>query len=128
VTYYRTLQAVCWACGGGCGGGGRDERLDPLHAPPLSSIPLNEPAHRNRYLFLQPAAGIPSLRWFGIEGDQNVMVIDLLGPSLEDLFDFCGRKFTVKTVLMLADQMVRMELPGGGLRLCREQPATAPSK
>lgn len=52
------------------------------------------------------AAGIPNVRWFGVEGDYNVLVMDLLGPSLEDLFNFCSRKLSLKSVLMLADQMV----------------------
>jgi hypothetical protein len=54
------------------------------------------------------AGGIPSIRWSGVDGEDNVLVMDLLGPSLEDLFVYCGRKFSLKTVLMLADQMVTM--------------------
>ncbi|KAF0890886.1 hypothetical protein E2562_005021 [Oryza meyeriana var. granulata] len=58
------------------------------------------------YMLLQGGTGIPHLKWFGVEGEYNVMVIDLLGPSLEDLFNYCNRKFSLKSVLMLADQMI----------------------
>ncbi|XP_019654317.2 casein kinase I isoform X4 [Ursus americanus] len=55
---------------------------------------------------MQGGVGIPTIRWCGAEGDYNVMVMELLGPSLEDLFNFCSRKFSLKTVLLLADQMI----------------------
>ncbi|KAG8486873.1 hypothetical protein CXB51_020385 [Gossypium anomalum] len=58
------------------------------------------------YMLLQGGTGIPRLRWFGLEANYNVMVIDLLGPSLEDLFNYCNRKLSLKTVLMLADQLI----------------------
>lgn len=58
------------------------------------------------FYFYSYVAGVPNLKWFGVEGEVNVMAIDLLGPSLEDLFNYCNRKFSLKTVLMLADQLV----------------------
>lgn len=58
------------------------------------------------YRLMQGGVGIPSIKWCGTEGDYNVLVMELLGPSLEDLFNFCNRKFSIKTVLLLADQLI----------------------
>lgn len=58
------------------------------------------------YKRLMGGPGVPWIMYSGKQGDYNVMVIDLLGPSLEDLFRVCNRCFTLKTVLLLADQLV----------------------
>jgi casein kinase 1 epsilon len=51
-------------------------------------------------------AGFPAFVWFGQEGDYYIMAIELLGPSLEDLFVYCGRKLSLKTVLLIAEQLI----------------------
>lgn len=58
------------------------------------------------YRVLSGGVGIPRIRYYGHEKSFNTLVMDLLGPSLEDLFNFCTRHFTIKTVLMLVDQMI----------------------
>ena len=50
--------------------------------------------------------GVPNAYYFGQEGPDNILCIDLLGPSLEDMFDLCKRRFSVKTVCMVAKEMV----------------------
>ncbi|KAJ7743962.1 kinase-like domain-containing protein [Mycena maculata] len=58
------------------------------------------------YKTLMGGTGVPWIMWSGRQGDYNVMVIDLLGPSLEDLFKMCNRHFSLKTVLLLTDQLI----------------------
>jgi casein kinase I family protein HRR25 len=55
----------------------------------------------NVYKMLAGGVGVPYVRWFSTECDYNAMVIDLLGPSLEDLFNFRDRKFSLRQSLWL---------------------------
>ena len=58
------------------------------------------------YETLQGGTGIPNIRWQGCERNYNILVMDFLGPSLADLFKICSGQFTMKTVLMLAEQLL----------------------
>lgn len=58
------------------------------------------------YLLFAGGICVPRLHWFGTESNYNVMIIDYLGKSLEDLFQMCNQRFSLKTVLMIADQCI----------------------
>ena len=58
------------------------------------------------YSILEGGMGIPRIYMKSVIRDNHVVVMDLLGPSLEDLFNYCGRKFTVKTTMMLGIELL----------------------
>ena len=60
--------------------------------------------HEAKLIKLLKGKGIPELKGAIIEGDYNVMVMELLGPSLENLFKYCKNKFTLQTTIMFGIQ------------------------
>lgn len=82
----------------------------------LAAVKLEETKKNEQLAFeskvikaLEGGTGIPRLFWYGTDSSINqyiIMIIDMLGPSQEDLYVMCKRKFSLKTVLMLADQML----------------------
>lgn len=58
------------------------------------------------YKRLSKVDGIANVHYYAVEGEYNCMVMDLLGPSLEDLFKYCHKKFTIKTTALIALQLI----------------------
>ncbi|KAJ4482418.1 kinase-like domain-containing protein [Lentinula aciculospora] len=76
----------------------RKQTIDPY--PGLSPLTLESQIYKR----LMGAPGVPFLLHSGKSGPYNVLVMDLLGPSLEDLSRRCSRRFSLKTTCMLAVQ------------------------
>ncbi|TDG40299.1 hypothetical protein AWZ03_013278 [Drosophila navojoa] len=81
------------------------ERVAIKREKKRTAHPLLNYEHRV-YRTVRPAVGLPRVYYFGEADDHRALVMELLGPSLHHLFELCGRAFTIKTVLMLADELL----------------------
>ena len=71
-----------------------------------NSIKYPQLLFESRLLKSIPGIGIPKVYWAGVSGEYNVMVLELLGNNLEELFQNCEKKFSLKTILMIAIQII----------------------
>lgn len=88
---------------------GQDTITQDRVAIKFESIQVSHPqllTETKVYKSLRSAFGFPELKWSGVANDYNAIVIQLMDKTLEDLFQKCHSRFSLKTVLMLGDQML----------------------
>ncbi|KAI0326096.1 kinase-like protein [Cubamyces sp. BRFM 1775] len=52
------------------------------------------------------AEGFPKVLWSGKDGNCQVLILEMLGPTLDQLRRLCRGRFSLRTICMLADQMI----------------------
>ena len=85
------------------------EKLDlPIsYLPYEAKLNKNLQGHRKfRSSVTLLLVGFPTIYWEGIQDDYYCIVMALLGPNLTDLFKFCEKKFTLKTLVPFFAQML----------------------
>ncbi|RFU74445.1 casein kinase i isoform delta [Trichoderma arundinaceum] len=118
----KTIIKDRWRLDGIIGQGGfgsvyiaTDLKTNEIVAAKLQRLPANPSPSQiddlehesNCYALFSNRPGVATLHDNGRTDDFEFMVCELLGASLQSLFYHCERKFSLKTTLMLADQLIQ---------------------
>ncbi|CCW68192.1 unnamed protein product [Phytomonas sp. Hart1] len=79
-------------------------KIERLKSSDICHLYLEKDIYR-RLNISNVTVGIPNIYYYGVLENYAILVIDLLGPSLEDLFSYCNSSFNLKTVCMLGVQI-----------------------
>lgn len=55
----------------------------------------------------QPRTGFPAVYFFGTYGNTWMLIMEMLGKNLEAVFEACGRKFSLKSILFITIQLLK---------------------
>ena len=75
----------------------------------LESVQMEQPQlhfEYKIYKLLQEGFGFPKVYDFSKESRYNILIMELLGSSIESLFNKCQKKFSFLTCLMIMEQIV----------------------
>ncbi|KAG0707894.1 kinase-like domain-containing protein [Suillus ampliporus] len=75
----------------------------PADAP---NAPVVLPYEALVYILLRGYPGIPSCKWNGMKGGAHFLILDKVGTNLEQLRRVCRGELSLKTVVMLAVEML----------------------
>lgn len=73
-----------------------------------NKISMNSHENEMYQILYQPNKGIAKLFWSGIKDNYHILVMELIGPSLDQLFKQCNNKFSLSTVALIGKQMLRI--------------------
>ena len=85
-----------------------DREIDKKVAIKIEKSERNGSLHKEVifYKILNEEEGVPQMIYYNLDSDQNILVLELLGSSIEELFISCNRKFSLKTTLMISFQVI----------------------
>ncbi|KAG1767745.1 kinase-like domain-containing protein, partial [Suillus placidus] len=87
-----------------------NDNIIAIKLGPVTNTPSSMEHEHHILKQLEGGIGIPHALWFGRESSYHALALDLLGPSLYDLFLACNHKFSLQTVVNLGDQLVLYSL------------------
>ena len=74
--------------------------------PSVKNSVLEEELNIYKNIYSEQVEGVPKIYWYGEYKKYKIMVMDLLGPSLDKFYKICNKQFTIDTTVNLGYQMI----------------------